>query len=148
LAGAQAARRSPARARGRVTRSGRAGRNTDPAQQQLVEIAKALGADARILIMDEPTAALSDREVRRLFQVVVNLRGQGVGIVYISHRLEEVFEVADRITVLRDGETVTTRATGELNRSELIRLMVGRELETVFPRRPTSIGDRRSSCDI
>jgi rhamnose transport system ATP-binding protein len=110
-------------------------------EQQLVEIAKALGADARILIMDEPTAALSDREVRRLFQVVVNLREQGVGIVYISHRLEEVFEVADRITVLRDGETVTTRATGELNRSELIRLMVGREIETVFPRRPTSIGD-------
>ena len=110
-------------------------------EQQLVEIAKAIGADARIVIMDEPTAALTEREVQSLFEVIRRLRGDRVGIVYISHRLEEVFAIADRITVLRDGETVGTVATGGVSPSELIRMMVGRELTTVFPKRDVPLGE-------
>ena len=93
-------------------------------EQQMVEIAKAVGADAKIVIMDEPTASLMDDEVARLFGVIGTLRAQGAGIVYISHRLEEVFAVSDRITVLRDGETVATRTTASIDRSELIQTMV------------------------
>jgi rhamnose transport system ATP-binding protein len=110
-------------------------------EQQLVEIARALGADARILIMDEPTASLSEREVERLFRVVRDLRGQGVGIIYISHRLDELFQVADRVTVLRDGRTVDTRPIGGVDRAELIRLMVGREITAVFPKQAVPLGD-------
>ena len=110
-------------------------------EQQMVEIAKAIGADAKVLIMDEPTASLTDREAASLFEIVSVLRGRGVAIIYISHRLEEVFAIADRVTVLRDGETVATRATGEVERSELIRMMVGRELAAVFPKRPVTLGD-------
>ena len=121
-------------------------------EQQLVEIARALGASpeasqeassesgAKILIMDEPTASLTDRETEHLFKVIAELRAQGVGVIYISHRLEELFEVADRVTVLRDGETVTTRAINEVDKAELIRLMVGRELSAVFPKREVKIG--------
>ena len=82
-------------------------------QQQLVEIAAALGGDAKILILDEPTASLSDREVENLFRVIRELRGHGVGMIYISHRLEELSQVADRVTVLRDGNTVGTRGMAE-----------------------------------
>jgi rhamnose transport system ATP-binding protein len=110
-------------------------------EQQMVEIAKAIGADARILIMDEPTASLTDRDVERLFGVIDRLRDHGVGIIYISHRLEEIFQVADRITVLRDGETIETRARADLDRATLIRLMVGRELSAVFPKRQVAVGD-------
>ena len=109
-------------------------------EQQIVEIAKAIGADARIVLMDEPTASLTDREVESLFRVVTRLREHGVGIIYISHRLEEIFEVADRITVLRDGQTVETRGVREIDRGELIRLMVGREISAVFPKRACVIG--------
>ena len=128
----------------------RVGASIDPArlveslsmpEQQLVEIAKALGARARILIMDEPTASLTDREVDHLIRVVARLRDEGVGIIYISHRLDEIFTVADRITVLRDGETVGTRQRAGLERGELIRLMVGRELAAVFPKRSVPLGD-------
>ncbi len=110
-------------------------------EQQIVEIAKAIGADAKILIMDEPTASLSEHEVDSLFKVIAALREQGAGIIYISHRLEEVFAIADRITVLRDGESIATRAAGEVDRAELIRLMVGRELATVFPKRDVAAGE-------
>jgi rhamnose transport system ATP-binding protein len=110
-------------------------------EQQIVEIAKAIGARARILIMDEPTASLSEHEVEGLFKVIAALRAQGAGIVYISHRLEEVFAIADRITVLRDGETIATREAASVDRAELIRLMVGRELAAVFPKRKVPIGD-------
>ncbi len=103
-------------------------------EQQLVEIARAIGAEARILIMDEPSASLTDREVDRLFRVVRELKGHGVGIIYISHRLEELPEVADRVTALRDGSMVGTRPMGEVDRGELIRMMVGRELSAVFPK--------------
>jgi len=110
-------------------------------EQQVVEIAKALGADARIVIMDEPTASLSEREVERLFAVIARLRKHGVGIIYISHRLDEIAAIADRVTVLRDGETITTRAASEVSRADLIRLMVGRELDAVFPKRDVAAGD-------
>jgi rhamnose transport system ATP-binding protein len=110
-------------------------------EQQLIEIAKAIGADARVLIMDEPTAALGPREVEGLFAVIARLRDAGVGIIYISHRLEEVFAIADRTTVLRDGRTVATRAKGEIDRAELIRLMVGRELAAEYPAGHATAGD-------
>ena len=110
-------------------------------EQQLVEIARALGADARILIMDEPTASLSDQEVDNLFRVIRELKAQGVGIIYISHRLEELPQVADRVTALRDGALVGTRRMAEVDRAELIRMMVGRELSAVFPKATVPIGD-------
>ncbi len=110
-------------------------------QQQVVEIAKALGADARIVIMDEPTASLSDREVERLFGVIARLREHDVGVIYISHRLEEIAAIADRVTVLRDGETIATRPAAEISRAELIHLMVGRELDAVFPKRDVAPGE-------
>ena len=96
-------------------------------EQQLVEIAGAVGARARIVLMDEPTASLSDREVERLFGVVTALRAHGVAVLYISHRLEEVLAIADRVTVLRDGETVASDARGRFAHADLVRLMAGRE---------------------
>jgi rhamnose transport system ATP-binding protein len=111
------------------------------AEQQLVEIARALGAHARVLLMDEPTAALTDREAQRLFALIGDLRRDGVGIVYISHRLDEIDALADRVTILRDGRAVATRARAELDRAELIRLMVGRPVDAVFPKRTVPIGD-------
>jgi rhamnose transport system ATP-binding protein len=114
-------------------------------EQQLVEIARAVGSSpesgAKILIMDEPTASLTDRETEHLFNVIAELRGQGVGVIYISHRLEELFKIADRVTVLRDGETVATRPMNEVDQAEMIRLMVGRELSAVFPKREVKIGE-------
>ena len=109
-------------------------------EQQIVEIAKALGAKARIMIMDEPTASLTDREVERLFDVIRTLRADGVGIIYISHRLEEISTIADRVTVLRDGETIATQPMSGVTRGELIRMMVGRELASIFPKRDVPIG--------
>lgn len=127
----------------------RVGANIDPnapvhtlsmPQQQLVEIARALGTNAKVLILDEPTASLSDREVDRLLQVLRDLRGQGVGIIYISHRLEELHQVADRVTVLRDGSSIATRDMSGVDRAELIRLMVGREITAIFPKQIVPIG--------
>jgi rhamnose transport system ATP-binding protein len=109
-------------------------------EQQLVEIAKALGSGAKILIMDEPTASLTDREVERLFQVIVSLRADGAGIVYISHRLDEVFAIADRITILRDGETIATRDRAEIERAVLIEMMAGRAVSAVFPKHEGPLG--------
>ena len=112
-------------------------------EQQLVEIARALLADARILIMDEPTAALTPHEVERLFNVLRELTSQGIGIVFVSHRLNEIFEISDRITVMRDGVTVATTRTSALNRRQLIEQMVGRSLEDEFPERTSSPGQVR-----
>jgi rhamnose transport system ATP-binding protein len=109
-------------------------------EQQIVEIAKALGTDARILIMDEPTASLAERDAERLLTIAARLRAEGAGIVYISHRLDEVFALADRVTVLRDGEVVGTRDRRDVDRRELIRLMVGRDLATVYPQRARQPG--------
>jgi rhamnose transport system ATP-binding protein len=110
-------------------------------EQQLVEIAKAIGAEARIAIMDEPTASLTEREVASLFQVIARLRSEGVGVIYISHRLEEIATIADRVTVLRDGESVATKRMDEVDRAELIRMMVGRELGSLFPKREIAAGE-------
>lgn len=101
---------------------------------QVVEIARALSRKIRILALDEPTAPLSGHETQRLFEVLRRLRTEGVGLIYISHRLEEIFQIADRITVLRDGKLIQTAGAGALDRSALIRLMVGRDLEGEFPR--------------
>jgi D-xylose transport system ATP-binding protein len=103
-------------------------------QQQLVEIAKALSQDARILVLDEPTAALTGTEVETLFYILNSLRARGVGMIYISHKLEEVFRIADRITVLRDGRTVGTNATKEWTEGTVISRMVGREVGDIFPK--------------
>ena len=110
-------------------------------EQQIVEIAKAIGSGARILIFDEPTASLTDREVERLFRVIRDLRAQGAGIIYISHRLEEIAALADRVTVLRDGESIATRDISEVSPDELIRLMVGREISAIFPKREVPVGE-------
>jgi rhamnose transport system ATP-binding protein len=110
-------------------------------QQQLVEIAGTLDGEANILILDEPTASLSDREVENLFRVIATMKHRGVGIVYVSHRLEELPQVADRVTVLRDGSHIATRAMSQTNTAELIRLMVGRELSAVFPKTAVPVGD-------
>jgi rhamnose transport system ATP-binding protein len=109
-------------------------------EQQLLEIAKALGAAARVLIMDEPTASLSAREVERLTHAIERLRGEGLGIIYISHRLEEILALADRVTVLRDGESVATLTRDEISKPVLIRLMIGRELSDIFPKREVTAG--------
>jgi ABC-type sugar transport system ATPase subunit len=108
--------------------------------RQRVEIAKALSQNARILIMDEPTAALAEADVLHLFRIVRLLRQRGVGIVYISHRLEEVFELADRVTVVRDGAFVGTRTVARTSPDELITMMVGRTIEKLFPKLEAEIG--------
>ena len=107
------------------------------AQQQVVEIIKARSLNARILVLDEPTAALADHEVELLFTLVRRLQGLGVGILYISHRLREVFTLSDRITVIKDGAVVKTVNTGEIDSRGLVHLMVGRELDSYFPERGT-----------
>ncbi|TFB12943.1 sugar ABC transporter ATP-binding protein [Filobacillus milosensis] len=112
-------------------------------QQQMVEIAKALSLNAEVIVMDEPTAALTDREIERLFNVVEKLREQGVGIVYISHRMEEIFKICDRISVLRDGEYIGTREVENVEYDEIISMLVGRELGTLFPERDTKVGQVR-----
>ncbi len=108
--------------------------------RQRVEILRALSQDARILIMDEPTAALTEHDVQRLFAIVRRLRERGVSIVYISHRLEEIFILADRVTVLRDGEHVATKAVKDTDNADLVQMMVGRRIESLFPKIDVPIG--------
>jgi ribose transport system ATP-binding protein len=110
------------------------------AEQQMIEVAKALSLEARILIMDEPTAALTEHEIKELFTTIRGLRDKGVSIVYISHRMEELFEIGDRVTVLRDGRTVGTYDVREMSKSELIRLMVNRDLTELFPKERAELG--------
>jgi len=109
-------------------------------EQQLVELAKALDADARVLIMDEPTASLGQHDAENLFRIVDELKARGVAIVYISHRFEELFRLAGRVTVLRDGNSIDTRRMEGVTTHELIRMMVGRELDLVFPKRHIQLG--------
>ncbi len=104
------------------------------AQQQMVEVAKALTHNLKILIMDEPTSSLSDREIQQLFNVIRNLKKQGIGIVYISHRLQEIPQIGDRITILRDGKYVATKNVKDITNDELIKLMVGREIDNLYVR--------------
>ena len=118
-------------------------RNLSVAQQQIVEIAKALRLDARIVVMDEPSATLTNKEIDRLFAVIRELTDHGIGVIYISHRLDEIFDIADRVTILRDGRHVTTRPIGNIDRDQLIEAMVGRKLENEFPARDAQLGPER-----
>ena len=109
-------------------------------QKQLVEIVKALSKNSRILILDEPTAALAEHEVLILLEILRDLRGRGIASIYISHKLDEVFAICDRLTVLRDGSSVITLEAGQTNKTEVIRHMVGREIGNLFPRNPATPG--------
>jgi ABC-type sugar transport system ATPase subunit len=110
------------------------------AQQQAVAIAKALSLDARILVMDEPSATLTPQEVARLFAIIRELKSQGIGIIYVSHRLDEIYAIADRVLVLRDGQLVGSRPLGSISRDALIEMMVGRKLDEEFPKQRAPIG--------
>ena len=116
-------------------------RDLSIAQQQMVEIARAFSINARVLIMDEPTSTLTLNEVDDLFRLVHRLRDDGTAIIFISHRLEELFEIADRVTVLRDGSYVATRPINEVNRDDLIRMMVGRTITDMFPKQEVQTGE-------
>jgi ribose transport system ATP-binding protein len=116
-------------------------RRLSVAQQQMTEIAKALVRKARVIVMDEPTAALTEREIAALFVLIAKLKAQGVAFVYISHRLEELPKISDRITVIRDGKTIETRATADMPQDEMIRLMVGRPVSAQFPALPPVASD-------
>ena len=118
-------------------------RRLSTAQQQLVEIARALAFDARIIVMDEPSAALTSHEVDRLFEIIRDLQRHDIGVIYISHRLDEIFQIADRVTVLRDGANVSEHPIANITRQQIIELMVGRELKDEFPQRNVGIGAPR-----
>lgn len=112
-------------------------------KQQIIEIARALSTNAKCLIMDEPTAALTDREIQTLFTVIRTLKQQGVAIVYISHRMEEIFTICDRISVLRDGQFIGTKQIRETTFDEIVHMMVGRQIGERFPKRSVRIGEER-----
>jgi rhamnose transport system ATP-binding protein len=118
----------------------RLARGLSIADQQLVEIAKALTTNARVIVMDEPTAALTTNEVQRLFRIVETLRARGNAVLFVSHRLEEIFELCQRVTVMRDGRHVWTKPIGELTVPSVIRAMVGRDMDALFPKLPTEPG--------
>ncbi len=113
------------------------------AQQQMVEIAKALSFNSKIIVMDEPSATLTDHELDALFTLIHELKDQGIGMIYISHRLEEIFAIGDRVTVMRDGEYIATNPVSEVNREDIIKMMVGRELTHEFPKETFDRGDER-----
>jgi ribose transport system ATP-binding protein len=123
-------------------------RRLSVAQQQMIEIAKSLVRKARLIVMDEPTAALTDRETDALFALIGKLKSQGVAIVYISHRLEELPRIADRITVIRDGRAIETRPMSAMPQADLIRLMVGRPLDAHFPQLPAVASDAKIVLDV
>ncbi|SCW80657.1 ribose transport system ATP-binding protein [Paenibacillus tianmuensis] len=110
-------------------------------QQQMIEIAKALSMNAEILVLDEPTAALTDREIESLFTVIESLKTKGVGMIYISHRMEEIFRICDRVTIMRDGHTVGTDCVADTNIDKLVKMMVGREIKDRFPKIDVSVGE-------
>lgn len=111
------------------------------AYQQIVEICKNLSRDAKILVLDEPTSVLTFKETEHLFEILNRLKAQGISIIYISHRLEEIFRICDTITVLKDGGYVTTVNTDEIDKERLVNLMVGREMTAMFPERHATIGE-------
>lgn len=111
------------------------------ADQQMVEIAKAISQNARVVIMDEPTSSITDKEVDNLFNMIRNLKSAGVGIIYISHKMDEIFQICDEMTILRDGTYIDTFKASEVNQDILIRSMVGRELGTQFPKKEVPIGE-------
>lgn len=115
-------------------------RDLGVAQQQLVEIAKAISVSAKVVIMDEPTSAITDREINHLFEQIAKLKASNVAVIYISHKLDEVFKIADRITVLRDGQKIATEHIGNMDQERLIRLMVGREITEIYPKQEVERG--------
>jgi inositol transport system ATP-binding protein len=116
-------------------------RDLSIANRQMVEIAKAVSYQSDVLIMDEPTSALTEREVAHLFTIIRDLRRQGIGIVYITHKMNELFEIADEFSVFRDGKYIGTHASSEVTRDDIIRMMVGREITQMFPKEEVPIGD-------
>lgn len=110
-------------------------------QQQMIEIAKSLMTNAQVIIMDEPTAALTEREIEMLFKIIYTLKAKNVAIIYISHRMEEIFKISDRITVMRDGVSIDTSLTKETTNDEVVRKMVGRDLEDYYPKKNSEIGE-------
>ncbi|MDQ0114982.1 sugar ABC transporter ATP-binding protein [Paenibacillus harenae] len=112
-------------------------------QQQMVEIAKALSMNTEILVLDEPTAALTDKEIDALFDVIASLKKRGVGMIYISHRMEEIFRMCDRITVMRDGRYVGTEKVPETNMDQIVKMMVGREIKDRFPKVDIKFGEEK-----
>lgn len=116
-------------------------RSLSVAQQQMVEIAKAISYNSRILVLDEPTAALSEKEIMQLFEIIRNLQKKGVGMVYISHRMEELSQICERVTVLRDGQYIGTRNYKDLTTDELVNMIVGRKLEDKYPKYTRTIGE-------
>lgn len=116
-------------------------RSLSVAQMQMVEIAKAVSNNAKVIIMDEPTSAISDKEVGTLFQIIRDLKAQGVGIIYISHKMDEIFRISDTITVLRDGKYIGTKSAVELDQNALIAMMVGREIDQMFPAATQPVGE-------
>ena len=115
--------------------------NMRTAEQQIVEIAKALSTDVKILVMDEPSASLTPQEVKGLFKIIRELKSQGIGMIYVSHRLDEIFEIADRVMVMRDGEYIGTKPIAEMTRESMIEMMVGRKIENEFPKHYHQIGE-------
>jgi ribose transport system ATP-binding protein len=116
-------------------------------EAQLVEIAKVLGSDPKIIVMDEPTSSLSQEEVQRLFEIIRNLKKQNMAIIYISHHLPEIFAIADRVTVLRDGERIATKDISQVTPEELVQLMVGKSVEEFYIKRSSTIGERILEVD-
>jgi ABC-type sugar transport system ATPase subunit len=115
------------------------------AKKQMVEIAKALTFDAKILILDEPTASLTQREVDALFEVIRKLKARGIAIAYISHRLEEIFLICDRVTVIRDGKYISTNNVSETNKDRLVADMVGRDIGAYYPKEKSKSAARCSA---
>ncbi|GMV92746.1 MAG: ribose import ATP-binding protein RbsA 2 [Candidatus Hydrogenedentota bacterium] len=113
------------------------------AQQQMIEIGKALSFNSKIIVMDEPSATLTDHELDALFALIRELKEQGIGMIYISHRLEEIFAIGDRVTVMRDGEYISTKPVSEVTREDIIKMMVGRELTHEFPKELFELGEER-----
>ncbi|GAB0117993.1 sugar ABC transporter ATP-binding protein [Acidisoma sp. 7E03] len=124
-----------------VMRADQPGRSLSPAQRQIIEILRALTGGARVIAFDEPTSSLSDHEVQSLFRMIAQLRAEGIAIIYVSHRMKEIFQISDRILVLRDGASVGERLAAETSEPELVRMMVGRDLSALFPRSPRRIGE-------
>jgi inositol transport system ATP-binding protein len=116
-------------------------RNLSVANRQMVEIAKAVSFNSDVLIMDEPTSALTDREVEHLFRIIRALKADGKGIIYITHKMNELFEIADEVSVFRDGKYIATKTASELKRDDIIRMMVGRDISQMFPKLTVPIGD-------
>lgn len=122
-------------------------RHLTVAQRQMVEIAKAVSYESDVLIMDEPTSALTETEVEHLFEIIRDLRGRGIAIVYITHKMNELFEIADEFSVFRDGTYVGTHASSDVTRDDIIHMMVGREVTDMFPKEPAEIGDPALEVD-